>query len=119
MTDKEIYGLYTEWQQPFKELFSQYKGKTESKTLGSLSFTNKNMLDDRGKQRKVECEIIITYSYIVDPKRFSVRAEEKTYEILGGSSCGSLTEEEALNQAKRSIERYQFEHIDEEQLSLW
>lgn len=119
MTDKEIYAAYTSWQNPFKELFSLYKGKAESKVFGYIVFTNVNDLTDHwGKKKKVECKIEISMSYIVDPKRYSVSAEEKTLEIIGGQLSGNMTKEEALAHAEKMLERYCFKHIEMEQLSL-
>lgn len=103
----------------FIELFETYIG-TLKQDSGRLVFTSVNdLVDHWGKHRKVECSITLVMSYIVDPKRFSVSAEEKTLEIIGGSSVGSLTFEEAMNRVKKELTRYNFRHKAGTQTSLW
>ena len=118
MTDKEIYAKYTEWQIPFKELFSHYYGKAESDVLGRLIFSNNNILTNHhGEQKKVGCEVRIGFTFAI-PHRYSVMAEEQTLEIIGGVSSGNMTEEEALSMAEKMMKRYCFKHKEREQLSL-
>lgn len=107
------------WQDPFKELFSHYKGKVETDT-GHIKLVNNNELKDYwGNVKKVECTISIGMSYIVDPKRYSVSAEERTLEIIGGCSSGNLTKEDALAQTNRMLAKYQYKQKETEQTSLF
>lgn len=102
----------------FIEMFSHYKGYVEEKP-GEIKISSKNtILDYWGKPRKVECQVAICMSFVVDPNRYSVRAEEKTLEILGGSSTGYLSKEEALYRAKKELDRYCFEHKEYEEIPL-
>lgn len=111
---------YTEWQQPFIELFSHYKGKVISDYPGEIKIVHRNEIKDHwGKKKKVDCQVLVGLTYIVDKNRYRVWSEEKTYEILGGSAIGELTVEEAVERAKKDLERYCFERNETEQMSLW
>ena len=113
------YHMTKDWQIPFEELFQEWKGniKTEQDTV---TFKAINELRDYwGKIHKVECDIKVTISFIVDPKRYSVWAEEKTCEIIGGSASGSLTKDEALNRVKKELVRYNFQQRKNMQIALF
>lgn len=102
----------------FLELLSHYKGKISTDN-DRISFSNVNTLRWHDKDRKVLCSIDIYMSFLAEPDRYRVQMEEKTYEILGGSSSGSLTKDEALEKVKKGLERYCFPKKDMEQLGLF
>lgn len=107
-----------ESQDAFTELFSHYKGITEEKP-GEIRITNRNTITDYwGNPKKVDCVVEVHISFIVDPNRYSVQAEEKTLEILGGCSCGCLSKEEALSRAKIELERFCFKKKEIEEIPL-
>lgn len=105
--------------QQIREILLKYNGKMKEEP-GRITFTNTNEITDwQGKKHKVPCEIAIRMSFIVDPNRYSVSMEEKTLAILGGSSCGHLTREEAMKEVRKGLKKYCFTRNAGEQLSLF
>lgn len=85
-----------------KELLSQYEGNLEIKEK-EIVLTDINQLKDK----KVKCEISIKIDYLENYK-YSLSAEEKTYEILGGVSMPLNTEEEVIKHLNHLLTRYNF-----------
>lgn len=94
-----------------KELLSQYKGNLEIKEK-EIVLTDINQLNGK----KVKCEISIKQDYLENYK-YSLSAEEKTYEILGGVSMPLNVEEEVIEYLNRLLTRYSFKL--KEQLDLF
>lgn len=94
-----------------KELLSQYEGNLEIKEK-EIVLTDINQLKDK----KVKCEISIKIDYLENYK-YSLSAEEKTYEILGGVSMPLNTEEEVIKHLNHLLTRYSFKI--KEQLDLF
>lgn len=106
----------------FVELFCNYNGTITQKANepGRLEFSSVNdLVDYWGKHHKVLCKITVNKSFIVDPKRYSVWADEKTCEIIGGSARGSLTKDEALERVQKELVRYNFQQRRNMQTSLF
>lgn len=85
-----------------KELLSQYEGNLEFKNK-EIVLTDINLLKDK----KVKCEINIKQDYLENYK-YSLSAEEKTYEILGGVSTPLNTEEKVIEHLNHLLTRYNF-----------
>lgn len=99
------------------DLFSRYQGKIEQEN-NMIKLKRINDLVHRGKIKCVPCLVSIVDHGDME-YRWSVRAEEKTCEILGGSSIGFETLEEALQNAKRKLEHYRFPFQEAEQTTLF
>ena len=99
------------------ELFSQYEGKIVQEENRVKIIAINEIGAYGGKVRKVECQVEIhrnigcTYPY-------GISADEKTLQILGGMASPSDDLEEALIEAKKQLNRYNFRHKKEEQLTL-
>lgn len=99
-----------------KELLSQYEGNLEIKEK-EIVLTDINQLKDK----KVKCEISIKIDYLENYK-YSLSAEEKTYEILGGVSMPLNTEEEVIKHLNHLLTRYSFnlkEQLDLFRFNYW
>lgn len=122
--ERDIKEIFTD----FSELFSHYVGEVEQKITDSIYYpyeitiSNANRLITKRTDgtvfadRYVKCCVTVEYG---EKDGYGVMAEEKTYEILGGSSCGQMTKSEAMERAKRELMRYNFKPIEAEQLSLF
>ena len=102
-----------------KEILMKYRGKLEEES-DRLALTNPNTIADwKGRKRTVPCEIKVR-TYMDDGvKKYSVSLEEKTLAILGGSSCGHMDEDEAIQRVRFGLKRYCFEKKQYEQLTLF
>lgn len=112
-------NIFADWQKPFMDVLSHYKGKITSEPGALKIVANNPLIDHKGLVKKVECSIQVRQSFIVDPHRFQVWAEEKTLEILGGSSCGSMTKAEAIDKLEKQLEKYRFKRTEAEQMTLF
>ena len=102
-----------------KEILMKYRGKLVE-DCNRMIFTNTNTIEDwKGRKKTVPCEIQVR-TYVIDgTKMYSVSLEEKTLAILGGSSCGHMDEDEAIQRVRFGLKRYCFEKKQDEQYSLF
>lgn len=102
-----------------KEILLKYRGKLEE-DYDRMIFTNTNTIEDwKGRKKTVPCEIQVRTCVIDGVKMYSVSLEEKTLAILGGSSCGHMDEDEAIQRVRFGLKRYCFEKKQDEQYSLF
>ena len=105
----------SEWKEAILALFEQYMGEItiEDETI---SIQARNFITDHwGKLHKIMCKVEATIRF----GGISVSAEEATLSIIGGSSCGQNSLEEALKIAENKLKRYNFVKKESEQTSLF
>lgn len=91
-----------------KSLFHQLKG-TITETDNNIELTSINEI----KGKKVQCSLTAHKS----DYGYSIGADEKTYELIGGVGTPCKTEQDAIKELKHLIERYNFKY--KEQLNLF
>lgn len=87
-----------------KELLSRYKGnllEMQEEGIEKLTLMADNVLNDRGKPKKVECRITVTKK----DGLYYVNAEEKTYSILGGEGG---REDHVVERCEKLLKKYNF-----------
>ena len=111
-----------------EELFEGYVGNISYNETDSeyypyeISITNKNRLIVHRTDGSVWCDRYVPCTITVehDPDdNYGISANESTYSILGGMSCGQCTIEEVLKLAKEQLQRYNFAKKHDEQMTLF
>ena len=108
MTDKEKSLILN--------LFTQYEGKI-FETDDHITIENTNMISDGIKAKRVLCTVRIVHYNRRELFQWSVEAEERDLEIIGGCALSCEDLDEAISRAKRELVRYNFSL--NEQISLF
>ena len=98
------------------DLFNQYEGKI-FETDDHITIENTNLISNGIKTKRVLCTVRIVHYNRRELFQWSVEAEEKGLEIIGGCALPCDDLDEALQVAKRELVRYNF--VLNEQTSLF
>ena len=108
MTDKEksrILNLFTEYEGTI------YEGENH------ITIEANNLISNTIRTKLNKCTVRIVYYDRRELFNWSVEAEERGLEILGGCGLPCDDLDEALRKAKKQLERYNFKRV--EQISLF
>ena len=107
MTDKEKSRILN--------LFTEYEGKI-FETDNHITIENTNMISDGIKAKRVLCTVRIVHYNRRELFQWSVEAEERGLEILGGCGLPCDDLDEALRKAERQLEKYNFKRVEQTKL---
>ena len=97
------------------DLFNQYEGKI-FETDNHITIENTNMISNGIKSKRVLCTVRIVHYNRRELFQWSVKAEEKGLEIIGGCALPCEDLDEAISRAKRELVRYNFSLADQTRL---
>jgi hypothetical protein len=108
MTDKERSRILN--------LFAEYEG-TIYESENRITIEADNLISNTIRTKLNKCTVRIVYYDRRELFNWSVEAEERGLEILGGCGLPCDDLDEALRKAERQLEKYNFKRV--EQISLF